>query len=40
MSEITEKCSMGLLCISSDSALTVEVERLMKVSVEVSCDVD
>lgn len=40
MSEITEECSIGLLFISSDSALIVEVGRLMEVPVEVSCDVD
>lgn len=40
MSEITEECFMGLLVISSDSALIVEVGRLIEVPVEVSCDAD
>lgn len=40
MSEITVECSMGLLFISSDSALIVEVGRLMGVPLEVSSDVD
>lgn len=31
---------MGLLFVSSDSALMVEVGRLMEVPVEVLCDVD
>lgn len=40
MSEITVECPMGLLFISSDSELIVEVGRLMGVPGEVSSDVD
>lgn len=40
MAEITVECPMGLLFISFDSELIVEVGRLMGVPGKISSDVD